>query len=100
MVPGDRRYVSCFAFPLGRVESRYSTGIDLHMILHYTVSLMRQEFIDDGRLFVGLGFGIGSQNEAENVMHGDFVNDSARLPQKLGRLVRGKVLACPPISAV
>jgi hypothetical protein len=35
------------------------------MILHYTVSLMRQEFIDDGRLFVGLGFGIGSQGEAE-----------------------------------
>jgi hypothetical protein len=30
----------------------------------------------------------------------NFVNDSARLPQKLGRLVRGKVLACPPISAV
>jgi hypothetical protein len=26
---------------------------------------MRQEFIDDGRLFVGLGFGIGSQNETE-----------------------------------
>ena len=65
LVPGDRRYVSCFAFPLGRVESRYSTGIDLRMILHYTVSLMRQEFIDDGRLFVGLGFGIGSQNETE-----------------------------------
>lgn len=65
LVPGDRRYVSCFAFPLGRAESRHSTGIDLRMILHYTVSLMRQEFIDDGRLFVGLGFGIGSQNEAE-----------------------------------
>jgi hypothetical protein len=59
LVPGDRRYVSCFAFPLSRVESRHSTGIDLRMILNYTVSLMRQEFIDDGRLFVGLGFCIG-----------------------------------------
>jgi hypothetical protein len=68
LVLGDRRYVSCFAFPaflLGRVESRYSTGIDLRVILHYIVSLMRQEFVDDGRLFVGLGFAIGSQNEAE-----------------------------------
>jgi hypothetical protein len=65
LVPGDRRYVGCFAFPLGRVESRYSTGIDLRMILYYTFSLIRQEFMDDGRLFVGLGFGIRSQNKAE-----------------------------------
>jgi hypothetical protein len=35
------------------------------MILYYTFSLIRQEFMDDGRLFVGLGFGIRSQNKAE-----------------------------------
>ena len=65
MVPATGVTFHVSRFPLGRVESRYSTGIALRMILHYTVSLMRQEFTDDDRLFVGLSFGIGSQNEAE-----------------------------------
>ena len=42
------------------------------MILHYTVPLMRQKFIDHSRLVVGLGFGIGSRNEEETLMHGYF----------------------------
>ena len=53
LVPGDRRYVSCLMFRVGRVESRHSTGIDLRLVLHYTVPLMPQEFIDHSRLVVG-----------------------------------------------
>ena len=65
------------------------------MILHYPVPLTRQDSIDDSRLLVGLGFGIGSQNE--NLMRGDSVNDFARLPLAEPPaliIVRGKVLAC------
>jgi len=63
LIPGDSHYVSCLTFRLGCVESRHSTGIDLRMILNCTVLLMRQELIDQSCLVVGLGVGIGSQNE-------------------------------------
>jgi hypothetical protein len=82
-------------FRLGRFESHHSTGIDLRMILHSTFPLMRQEFIDDRRLFVGLGFGIGSQNEEETGFMRDFGNDSARLSRTLGALMQGQSLGMP-----
>lgn len=39
LVPGDKRYVSCLTFRLGRIKSCHSMGIDLRMILNYKLSV-------------------------------------------------------------
>ena len=46
-------------FRLRCVKSRRSIGLDLRMILSNTALLMRQDFIEDSSLFVGLSGGIG-----------------------------------------